>query len=227
MRYPLDKPYTIGDGFGVRKAPVPGASTFHEGQDWGVKVGTPIHAPLAGTVVLKGSGGAAGRWVMLQHDAGTRTRYNHLVRAVEKSRGERVAEGEVFAYTGGALDDPGRGASGGPHLHFGVYKRQKNGSYKAIDPNVWLAQGNAASTGVTVKPVYENEEDSSMNFYYMTDVNEPYYLWNAAKQKSRYLTPDEVVQLRSAESSGIPGCEIYKVAKGWYKNQLKFGTYKV
>lgn len=93
------------------------------------------------------------------------------------------------------------------------------------------AGGTPASTTpkskpTTTKPV-TSEEDDMGGFAYMTDVNKPYYWFSFGRGKSRKLSGEEVVQMRSAQRSGIPGNEIHKVGPGWYANQLKLGTYEV
>jgi len=82
--------------------------------------------------------------------------------------------------------------------------------------------GGGASTFDPTKPT----EEDDMGFAYMTDEKKPYYWFSFARGKSRKLSSKEVVQMRSAERSGIPGNEIHKVAAGWYENQLKLGTYE-
>jgi len=225
MRDPIDPPYTIGYGFGYRgDIGVPGASTDHQGIDIAVGVGTPVYAPLAGRVVQVTATGAAGYSIVLQHDATTRTRFNHLEKIPSYAAGARVKEGEQIATSGGKRNAPGAGTSGGPHLHFAVYKL-RNGLWIAVDPVPWLAAGRAAAQDS--KPFApEREEEDDMGYAFMTDEKKPYYWFSFARGKSRKLSTEEVVQMRSAERSGIPGNEIHKVAAGWYANQLKLGTFE-
>lgn len=68
-------------------------------------------------------------------------------------------------------------------------------------------------------------EEDDMGYAFMCDINKPYYWFSFARGKSRQLSGAEVVQMRSAERSGIPGNEIHKVGEGWYNNQLKLGLY--
>jgi murein DD-endopeptidase MepM/ murein hydrolase activator NlpD len=110
----------VTSGFGGRWG------TFHEGLDVAAPIGTPIHVPLAGTVISSGPASGFGLWVRVQHADGTITVYGHINRSFV-SVGQQVAAGDVIAETGN------RGQSTGPHLHIGV---MVNGVY--INPRPWL-----------------------------------------------------------------------------------------
>ena len=100
----------ITSDFGPRRAPLPGASTFHTGIDYGVGIGTPTRAMDGGTVIFASRAGSAGNVVVIDHGNGAYTRYLHLdsfgVRV-----GDTVEQGDVIARSG----DTGRGT--GPHGH--------------------------------------------------------------------------------------------------------------
>jgi len=98
-------------GFGPRKAPTKGASTYHKGQDWATPVGTPIYASSGGTVAKAGWGSGYGYVVYINHPDGRQTRYAHLSKVLVKA-GETVKQGEKIALSGNT------GISSGPHLHF-------------------------------------------------------------------------------------------------------------
>jgi murein DD-endopeptidase MepM/ murein hydrolase activator NlpD len=100
----------------------------HEGIDIAAPIGTPIHAPLAGTVVDSGPATGFGLWVRVEHADGTITTYGHVNRSLV-SVGEEVEAGEVIAEVGN------RGQSTGPHLHFEV---TSPGGTK-INPRPWLS----------------------------------------------------------------------------------------
>jgi murein DD-endopeptidase MepM/ murein hydrolase activator NlpD len=110
----------VTSGFGGRWG------AFHEGLDIAAPIGTPIHVPLAGTVISSGPASGFGLWVRVQHADGTITVYGHINRSFV-SVGQQVATGQVIAETGN------RGQSTGPHLHIGV---MVNGVY--INPRPWL-----------------------------------------------------------------------------------------
>jgi len=98
-------------GFGPRKAPTKGASTYHKGQDWATPVGTPIYASSGGTVAKAGWGSGYGYVVYINHTDGRQTRYAHCSKVLVKV-GQTVKQGEKIALSGNT------GISSGPHLHF-------------------------------------------------------------------------------------------------------------
>lgn len=98
-------------GFGPRKAPTKGASTYHKGQDWATPVGTAIYASSGGTVAKAGWGSGYGYVVYINHTDGRQTRYAHLSKVLVKA-GQTVKQGEKIALSGNT------GISSGPHLHF-------------------------------------------------------------------------------------------------------------
>jgi murein DD-endopeptidase MepM/ murein hydrolase activator NlpD len=112
----------VTSGFGARWG------TTHQGLDIAAPIGTPIHAPLAGTVISSGPAQGFGLWVRLRHADGTVTVYGHINRSLV-SVGQVVAAGQLIAEVGN------RGQSTGPHLHIGV---MVNGAY--INPRPWLDQ---------------------------------------------------------------------------------------
>lgn len=117
------KPITGGrltSGFGKRKAPVPGASTYHKGVDWAVPTGTAIFASSGGTVVKAGWGSSYGYVIYIDHSDGRQTRYAHCSKLLV-SAGQTVKQGQKIALSGNT------GRTSGPHLHFemligGVHK---------------------------------------------------------------------------------------------------------
>lgn len=112
----------LSSGFGGRWG------TVHEGLDIAAPIGTPIRAPLAGTVISSGPASGFGLWVRLQHADGTITVYGHINRSLV-TVGEQVQAGNEIAEVGN------RGQSTGPHLHIGV---MVDGAY--VNPRPWLDQ---------------------------------------------------------------------------------------
>ena len=108
--------------FGPRKAPVPGASTFHKGIDIAADTGTPIYASAGGTVKYAGSEPGFGLYIKLSHDGGVQTLYGHCSQLLVK-KGEKVKQGQIIALVGNT------GRSSGSHLHFEI---RVNG--EAVDP---------------------------------------------------------------------------------------------
>lgn len=100
-------------GFGPRKAPKKGASTYHKGVDWAIPTGTSVYASSGGTVAKAGWGSGYGYVVYINHADGRQTRYGHLSKVLVKS-GQTVKQGERIALSGNT------GVSTGPHLHFEI-----------------------------------------------------------------------------------------------------------
>ncbi len=86
----------------------------HSGIDIAAVEGTPVHAPLAGTVLLVSDMYLNGNLVAIGHGDGLTTVYAHLKRALVK-QGDILKQGDVFAEVGSS------GRSTGPHLHWGVH----------------------------------------------------------------------------------------------------------
>ncbi|MHA6781809.1 M23 family metallopeptidase [Pseudonocardia saturnea] len=112
----------ITSGFGPRW------DAQHKGLDVAAPIGTPIRAPLDGTVIDSGPASGFGLWVRVRHSDGTITLYGHIDRTLVEV-GQRVSAGEVIAEVGN------RGQSTGPHLHFEVITPSGN-----INPTPWLAE---------------------------------------------------------------------------------------
>ena len=109
--------------FGPRKAPVAGASTYHNGVDVGVPVGTQVVAPWDGTVLSTYSNAAGGNQMIVRHPNGYRTGYAHLSGYVA-TKGQTVRQGEAICLSGNT------GHSTGPHLHFTL----TNPAGQKVDP---------------------------------------------------------------------------------------------
>jgi murein DD-endopeptidase MepM/ murein hydrolase activator NlpD len=102
--------------FGMRLDPVTGKYQLHAGQDFGVKVGTPILAAADGTVVITqsaASSGGYGNYTCVNHGGGMATCYAHQSQFLVSS-GQHVNRGQVIGLSGNT------GYSTGPHLHFEV-----------------------------------------------------------------------------------------------------------
>lgn len=105
--------------------------------DFGMPVGTLVHAAREGVVALVEDSHAAGcaredcgrfaNFVVVLHSDGTTGEYFHLERGSAAVRvGERVARGEVLARSGNT------GFSTVPHLHFGVYRLGTDGRNESL-----------------------------------------------------------------------------------------------
>jgi hypothetical protein len=103
----------------------PRSSGLHSGVDYKVPVGASISASASGTVVRASYHPDYGNVIVIDHGTigpnGERiyTLYAHL-NDMNVKLGDTVSEGQSIGSSGGALNDPRRGRSTGPHLHFEV-----------------------------------------------------------------------------------------------------------
>lgn len=126
MTWPLPGDHRTYSKFGPRKAPIAGASTYHQGWDIGGEFGAPMVSVLAGKVISVGYNSSAGNFVKVEHQPGFVTVYCHASKTLV-STGQYVQQGEKIALVGST------GTSTAPHLHFSV---QVNGSY--VDPDPYI-----------------------------------------------------------------------------------------
>ena len=111
-----------GTEFAARNKSAYGGNAYHPGVDMGTPRGTPIKAPLTGTVRATGNTDAVpgcyswGKWTLLDHSNGLSTLYAHQD-VISVSPGQKVGTGEIIGYVGNT------GFSTGPHLHFTVYAK--------------------------------------------------------------------------------------------------------
>jgi murein DD-endopeptidase MepM/ murein hydrolase activator NlpD len=100
MKTPVDGA-RISSGFGSRFHPILGYTRMHKGVDFAVPTGTPVMSAGAGTVKFMGWANGYGKFVLINHGNNYATAYGHLSRFAPGMRvGERVRQGEVFAYSG-------------------------------------------------------------------------------------------------------------------------------
>ena len=130
-------PWPISSPFGPRTLGN-GDSSFHNGVDWGVSEGTPIGAPVSGTITRLATDGRntyynshglsyqqrlnAGLGIYLAGSDGRTYQFWHLSKLGVK-QGQSVKAGDTIGLSGNS------GYSTGPHLHYGV---QVNGAW--VDP---------------------------------------------------------------------------------------------
>ena len=126
---PTVKPVDVGwnaSSFGWRIDPITGQNALHEGIDFLVDTGTPIHAAADGLVVVAEFHPQYGYVVDIDHGNDFATRYAHASKLLVKA-GDLVQRGAIIAESGST------GRSTGPHVHFEV-------RYKGVaqNPNRFL-----------------------------------------------------------------------------------------
>ena len=130
---PVDVDWNISS-FGWRIDPITGQNAMHEGVDFLVDTGTPVHAAADGMVVVAEFHPQYGYVVDIDHGNDFVTRYAHNSKLLVKV-GSLVQRGAIIAESGST------GRSTGPHVHFEV-------RYKGIaqNPNRFLQVSAAART---------------------------------------------------------------------------------
>lgn len=105
--------HRITDGFGMRRHPITGRYTKHEGLDIAAKIGVPVYATADGVVQFTGRNGGYGKSIFINHKYGFQTRFAHLHRILVK-KGQIIKRGDLIGEVGNS------GRSTGPHLHYEV-----------------------------------------------------------------------------------------------------------
>lgn len=90
-----------------------GGSRFHEGNDLFTAHGSPVYAPVAGTVEFK-TGSVGGKQFTLYGDDGVEYLGSHMS---DFGKSGRINPGDVIGFVG----NTGNAVGTRPHLHFGMY----------------------------------------------------------------------------------------------------------
>ena len=105
-------------------------TTWHGALDYGVPVGTPVHAAADGVVIKTANlTKSYGTYIVIQHKNGLRTWYAHgQYNSFQVEEGQIVKRGQLIMLSGNT------GNSTGPHLHFEVRVKPYNYSDCRVDP---------------------------------------------------------------------------------------------
>ncbi len=108
----------VSRGYGMKFDPFTGYKQMHRGVDIASRTGTPIIATADGKVLQTRTDNMMGKYIVIDHGYGFRSRYGHLSQFKVKP-GQRVKRGEVIGLMGST------GYSTGPHLHYEVIRNGK------------------------------------------------------------------------------------------------------
>lgn len=102
---------------GMRTHPVTGQAKMHRGTDISAPSGTPLHAFTDGVITDRGHDAGYGNYIAWRDSFGSEHFYAHM-REMFAKKGDSVKAGTIIGKSGGGSNDPGKGSSTGPHLHW-------------------------------------------------------------------------------------------------------------
>ena len=136
-RQPFDNP-DLEDGWG---STLPPRTNPHRGVDYPQAAGTPIPAIADGVVVTNTWSDCLGNVVVLRHDDGMYSGYNHMITGSPLGVGAVVAAGDTV----GQVGDTGT-CSFGAHLHLTVAPEQDGNFYgTTVDPYPFIEERSESS----------------------------------------------------------------------------------
>lgn len=115
LGWPLGEPPSSGPGaYPIQLTDNFWGSRHHAGLDVPARVGTPIRAPIAGTVIRARRGADEGNYIAIEDARGRRHYFLHMRAPTPLQVGARVTKGQQIGEVGST------GRSDGPHLHYAI-----------------------------------------------------------------------------------------------------------
>ena len=111
-------PGVITSRFGNRLDPINGEPAYHRGVDIRGRMGSDVKATADATVLIQNYDKLRGRYIVLDHGNGFRTKYAHLKKSLVQ-KGDLVKRGQVIGLVGNS------GRSTGPHVHYEIQYNNK------------------------------------------------------------------------------------------------------
>ena len=111
-------PGVITSRFGNRLDPINGEPAYHRGVDIRGRMGSDVKATADATVLIQNYDKLRGRYIVLDHGNGFRTKYAHLKKGLVQ-KGDLVKRGQVIGLVGNS------GRSTGPHVHYEIQYNDK------------------------------------------------------------------------------------------------------
>ncbi len=129
--WPVDS-YSITSDFSYRIDPFTGKRELHGALDIAAAYGSKIYASNNGTVYKVARDDVNGIHVVINHNNGYYTQYNHMSAVASGLKaGQTVERGQVIGYVGMT------GAATGPHVHFAVWYGGRPFSAGSSRVNPW------------------------------------------------------------------------------------------
>lgn len=128
--------YYISSPFAYRKNPFTGKRELHGAIDIAAAYGSKVYAANNGVVITMSNDSVNGIHVVINHNNGYYTWYNHMSRFASNLRvGQIVEAGQLIGHIGMT------GSATGPHLHFAVwYGKPFTSSAYRVDPKTLYPQ---------------------------------------------------------------------------------------
>lgn len=149
---PLDN-ISVTSGFGPRWG------RQHTGVDLSAN-GANVKSPADGVVEIAATlNDDCGGTIKINHSDGYQTGYCHM-KKINVKPGQTVRQGDVIGISGGGANDPGRGRSDGPHLHFTL---RKNGTL--VNPMDYIGKEGILSPLSTVSSTDSSNSSDTEDAY--------------------------------------------------------------